>query len=784
MKDNLNLLYNKDDQLMGSNSFTELRISNLQEPIIDSNEIENLNPNNENLIKSSKKDLNISNTESKNSLFSLEVKISYNTELFQEIEKKNYKKILELLDNNISQINEYNIDGLTPLHLSVIIGNVEIINLLLEKGANPNALTLSKNQSPLHLCYINQNENLDEIIKILKAHGANENVLDINHKKPSDYKDINNNTPNSNSIGKKKNFFKKDEDKLKLNKGEKNKDKNISETNSYENTIIQSISTKKEDKSIERNASLDEQKEINVDINDLITPIKYPCLQNLKEKIQKEEKGSINDSFEIENLDTNINKNNKKNNLHLPQENDIKIYKSLKTNTSYNDNIDLTYTTSRVVDQSNKISTTNKKDNKSNLENQALSISNRNSNVKIDYNSENVNIDEIYKELIIKKRGSLARTYGKKFNKIYFNNNFCNNTVKNKKKKILYDSCNNSINKDSNNNSMKNLSVIHNTNPNYLNKNLNKTLLEYSRLSTESQTGKRKINYQVEDNKPISEFKYDYTEEKENNKKGIITSLGNEFMNKSNNLKNIDENINQNFIKIKKWLSSIELQNYYNNFINNDIYDINILINKMKSYYTKLSIQDIETLLKINKKGHCYRILVKLEIDSGLIDTKIANFMIKNINMSNNSSASKNNLKLSISQDYNCFGCCKIKFLKSTIKNDLKCFLIRYGLIDLFQNFSHNGFELINFVILQMYSDNPITDEILENYFHIYNYEKRSLLLKALVTEMKKINYFLDSNEYIYNPNRDMIKYENITFEENQQNNIINQKASNDCFIF
>ena len=127
MKDNLNLLYNKDDQLMGSNSFTELRISNLQEPIIDSNEIENLNPNNENLIKSSKKDLNISNTESKNSLFSLEVKISYNTELFQEIEKKNYKKILELLDNNISQINEYNIDGLTPLHLSVIIGNVELI---------------------------------------------------------------------------------------------------------------------------------------------------------------------------------------------------------------------------------------------------------------------------------------------------------------------------------------------------------------------------------------------------------------------------------------------------------------------------------------------------------------------------------------------------------------------------------------------------------------------------------------------------------------------------------
>ena len=86
-----------------------------------------------------------------------------------------------------------------------------------------------------------------------------------------------------------------------IENGNENIEKNISETNSYENTIIQSISTHKE-KSGEKyiKTSLDEQKKINVDINDLITPIKYPCLANLKEESQKDEKSSINDSLENE----------------------------------------------------------------------------------------------------------------------------------------------------------------------------------------------------------------------------------------------------------------------------------------------------------------------------------------------------------------------------------------------------------------------------------------------------------------------------------------------------
>ena len=160
--------------------------------------------------------------------------------------------------------------------------------------------------------------------------------------------------------------------------------------------------------------------------------------------------------------------------------------------------------------------------------------------------------------------------------------------------------------------------------------------------------------------------------------------------------------------------------------------------------------------------------------------------MIKNFNSNNNQN--KNNLKLSISQDFNnCYGCCKFNFLNSSKINDLKCFLIRYGLMDLYQNFNHNGFDLINYVILQMYSDYPINEDILENCLHIYNYEKRQNVLKALISEMKKINFFLDSNEYNDNPNKDIIKYENIIFDEKNYYNINSQNSKNICkdfFIF
>ena len=147
------------------------------------------------------------------------------------------------------------------------------------------------------------------------------------------------------------------------------------------------------------------------------------------------------------------------------------------------------------------------------------------------------------------------------------------------------------------------------------------------------------------------------------------------------------------------------------------------------------------------------------------------------------------NMHLLISHDYQCLGCCKTnKKFSNLVKNDLKSFLKRYNLLNFYQNFYHNGFELIEYVILQMYGGYPINDEILENCFHVYEEEQRKRILKAIVSEMKKINEFLISDEYNNNENMEYAKYENIVFcnEQNGEESkiMINNGKNGNCLIF
>ena len=80
-----------------------------------------------------------------------------------------------------------------------------------------------------------------------------------------------------------------------------------------------------------------------------------------------------------------------------------------------------------------------------------------------------------------------------------------------------------------------------------------------------------------------------------------------------------------------------------------------------------------------------------------------------------------------------------IDAFSSKKKNDLKYFLNRYNLLKFYQNFYHNGFDMINFVMIQMFSSEPIDEIILENCFHIYEVEQRELVLKCIISEKNKI---------------------------------------------
>ena len=265
------------------------------------------------------------------------------------------------------------------------------------------------------------------------------------------------------------------------------------------------------------------------------------------------------------------------------------------------------------------------------------------------------------------------------------------------------------------------------------------------------------------------------------------------FTKKYSNKPTINININ---IELKYWLDNLNLAEYLDNFIQNDIFDINILINQMNNPEHKLNYDSLESLLKIHKPGHIYRIFSALEISAGIINPNIGDFLVKK-NSRNNSNKNKNDLKLSVSREINssCVNCFRINFLFSQKKNDLNSFLSRYNLLKFYQNFYHNGFELINYVMAQMYSSDPIDEFILENCFHIYEKQDREKVLKCLLNEKNKIDYFLDSNEYLQFSSKHSIKYEDIIFEKKENNNDMNNSQNEkiiipnnssciDCIIF
>ena len=336
---------------------------------------------------------------------------------------------------------------------------------------------------------------------------------------------------------------------------------------------------------------------------------------------------------------------------------------------------------------------------------------------------------------------------------------------------------------------------------------------------TRSKNNKEKVRMIT--NKDVVEFNYEESNSNSNIENNIIThnintinnSMTNNYNNNTSfnvlNKETITENIlftkkysnkptiNINInIELKYWLDNLNLAEYLDNFIQNDIFDINILINQMNNPEHKLNYDSLESLLKIHKPGHIYRIFSALEISAGIINPNIGDFLVKK-NSRNNSNKNKNDLKLSVSREINssCVNCFRINFLFSQKKNDLNSFLSRYNLLKFYQNFYHNGFELINYVMAQMYSSDPIDEFILENCFHIYEKQDREKVLKCLLNEKNKIDYFLDSNEYLQFSLKHSIKYEDIIFEKKENNNDMNNSQNEkiiipnnssciDCIIF
>ena len=632
----------------------------------------------------------------------------YNS-LIKAIENNDIRKVKDLLNQDISNINLLNKNGISPLHIAVINGNLDIINYILDKGANPNISSLHKKQTPLHYAYIFKNIKSSKIRNLLLKYNANPDLEDINNKKPNEYSlkykessEVDNYTSSNEIENENSELNLSDKNKIIIGRNNQYSDNENNNKNTY------SIS--------ESEATIVQQE------------TQRSNLYNIEDLINSDKNKYNTEKIKI------LSKKSRKNNSKYYR----KINKENKT-VSSNKNILLSSKEKDTFSDSLEINKNNYSNKTHNNSLNHIKLKSRKSNKNTCPKNIKLNKNFLLKSSPIEKNTFKSENIKKEINinKQYFiNNEFFTNYYNDKeyfKSKIA-----------------KKLFKI----PKKDQKNMSSGKMTSSMQSTDIQTSK-KIKSNIVINNNVTEFIY--TE---------------------------DNNETKDLQKLKNWLDSLQLSCYYNNFVNNNITDINKLINDYKTNRENINYQFIENLLNIHISGHIYRILCKLEIDSSFVENKISTFLL-GLNCSNNENNSKKNLsKVFVQTDDcsdKCYDCCDTKNVIME-KNDLKSFLRKYRILHLYNNFYHNGFDLINFVILQMFTKFAINDDIIQKCLHIYNKRDRFFVLDALFSEVKEINIFFSTNIYNYCL---FPRYENNDWGINWNEESINEENenSNDCII-
>ena len=210
-------------------------------------------------------------------------------------------------------------------------------------------------------------------------------------------------------------------------------------------------------------------------------------------------------------------------------------------------------------------------------------------------------------------------------------------------------------------------------------------------------------------------------------------------------------------LPIYNWLKEIDLLIYLSLFLKKKIYSLQRTISDLRQKKVIVTPNDIRKL-GINVPGHVYRIFTKLELDAGLIDKKIYDYLlILKIEEDEKTKALFNREKEgeeSSQSIYECGGCncCSLKRSHVKIKMDKKNNLENTPILNLDkwlrninmykykQNFIKKGFDRIEFFILQMFSSIPLEEKLFEKEMNIENNNDIDLFILQLNKDVKYIS--------------------------------------------
>ena len=242
---------------------------------------------------------------------------------------------------------------------------------------------------------------------------------------------------------------------------------------------------------------------------------------------------------------------------------------------------------------------------------------------------------------------------------------------------------------------------------------------------------------------------YNNNSDKNNNTSSFII---NDYYNNKYPINSYKINQNNKLIKFRDWLISCDLLCYYNTLVKNHMYNIDKYIENIRANKINIiSFKDIEEF-GIRKPGHIFRLLIKLQIDAGKIDYNLYKFITDKFNIN---TTSNNGAMTTSYNEVNCFGlnCClsnntnsnkKISQNNNMNENeisyyDIFSFLKMNNLLKFKENFIHNGFDQIDYILIQLFSKYTFNKKILNDYMHIYLEEDKNYILKILYREKKKI---------------------------------------------